>query len=194
MKIIAFIVAATVFEAVGDALMRIALHYHVLPGRLALFVGASMLLTLYGVSLNLAPVEFAEATGIYIASLFVMFQVVNYMFFKVAPSFSVLTGGAFIVMSTCKEIGIQPTLLFHKIIVFECVGQRTLHTADEQEIVPIAVMKRNRALGNTQLRRIPLQFVDDVPVCTILKKRAASPTFWRARARPKAASSLSAPR
>ena len=97
MKIIAFIVAATVFEAVGDALMRIALHYRVLPGRLALFVGASMLLTLYGVSLNLAPVEFAEATGIYIASLFVMFQVVNYMFFKVAPSFSVLTGGAFIV-------------------------------------------------------------------------------------------------
>lgn len=97
MKVLAFIVAATIFEALGDALMRIALRYHVLPQRVALFVGAAALLVLYGASLNLAPVEFAEATGIYIAALFVMFQIVNYAFFKVAPSFAVLTGGAFIV-------------------------------------------------------------------------------------------------
>lgn len=98
MKALAFIIAATIFEAVGDALMRIALHYHVLPGRIALFAGATVLLAMYGASLNLAPVEFAEATGIYLAALFVAFQTVNYLFFRKVPSTGVLVGGAFIVI------------------------------------------------------------------------------------------------
>src|SRR5579862_9055820 len=57
----------------------------------------SALLGMYGALLNLAPVEFAEATGIYIACLFVMFQVVNYLFFRALPTPGVLLGGAFIV-------------------------------------------------------------------------------------------------
>jgi hypothetical protein len=97
MKALAFIVAATIFEAVGDALMRIALHYHVMPGRIVLFASATALLAMYGAFLNLAPVEFAEATGIYLASLFVAFQVVNYFFFKQVPSPGVLIGGTLIV-------------------------------------------------------------------------------------------------
>jgi len=97
MKTLAFIIAATVFEAVGDALMRIALHYHVMPGRILLFVSATLLLAMYGASLNLAPVEFAEATGIYIASLFIAFQIVNYVFFHSRPSTGVLVGGVLIV-------------------------------------------------------------------------------------------------
>jgi hypothetical protein len=95
-KVFAFIVLATIFEAVGDALMRMALHYHVLPGRLALFASATVLLALYGAFLNLAPVEFAAATGLYLASLFIAFQVVNYLFFKAVPSPGVMAGGAFI--------------------------------------------------------------------------------------------------
>lgn len=98
MKVLAFIIAATIFEAVGDAVMRIALHYHVMPGRMALFAVATVLLAMYGASLNLAPVEFAEATGIYIACLFVAFQVVNYLFFRQKPSPAMLLGGAFIVI------------------------------------------------------------------------------------------------
>ena len=97
MKTLAFIVAATIFEAVGDAVMRIALHYHVMPKRIFLFASASLLLALYGAFLNLAPVEFAEATGIYLASLFIAFQIVNYLFFKSVPSSGVLLGGTFIV-------------------------------------------------------------------------------------------------
>lgn len=97
MKILLFIIAATIFEAVGDAIMRIALHYHVMPNRIFLFAFATILLAMYGAFLNLAPVEFAEATGIYIASLFIMFQVVNFLFFHQKPSPGVLLGGAFIV-------------------------------------------------------------------------------------------------
>jgi len=97
MKTLAFIIAATIFEAIGDAVMRIALHYHVVPSRILLFGLATVLLAMYGASLNLAPVEFAEATGIYIASLFVAFQVVNYIFFHTKPSPAVLVGGTLIV-------------------------------------------------------------------------------------------------
>src|SRR5215475_14581860 len=98
MKILAFVVAATIFEAVGDAVMRIALRSSdALPGRIALFVLASVLLAMYGLFLNLAPVDFATATGIYLASLFVAFQIVNYLFFRHVPSHGVLLGGTFIV-------------------------------------------------------------------------------------------------
>ena len=98
MKVLAFVVLATIFEAVGDAVMRIALQTpFALPVRVALFGLASVLLAMYGLFLNLAPVEFAAVTGIYLTSLFIMFQVVNYLFFRHTPSPGVLLGGAFIV-------------------------------------------------------------------------------------------------
>jgi small multidrug resistance family-3 protein len=98
MKILAYVVAATIFEAVGDAVMRVALRApYALPSRIGLFALASFLLTMYGLFLNLAPVEFATVTGIYLASLFVAFQIVNFLFFRHVPSAGVLVGGTFIV-------------------------------------------------------------------------------------------------
>ena len=97
MKILAFVVAATIFEAVGDAVMRIALQSpYALHGRIALFALASVLLSMYGLFLNLAPVEFATVTGVYLASLFIAFQIVNYLFFRETPGPGVLLGGTFI--------------------------------------------------------------------------------------------------
>ena len=98
MKILAYVVAATIFEAVGDAVMRVALRApYGLAGRIGLFALASFLLALYGLFLNLAPIEFATVTGIYLASLFVAFQIVNFLFFRHVPSAGVLVGGTFIV-------------------------------------------------------------------------------------------------
>src|SRR5258708_13412442 len=98
MKILAYVVAATIFEAVGDAVMRVALRApYALAGRVGLFALASFLLTLYGLFLNLPPVEFATATGIYLAPLFIAFQIVNFLFFSHFSSFGVLFGGTFIV-------------------------------------------------------------------------------------------------
>jgi multidrug transporter EmrE-like cation transporter len=97
MKVFLFIFLATIFEAAGDAIIRIALHRHSFPGRVGLFAAGSLLLTLYGTSLNLAPIDFGTATGVYIAMLFVMFQITNYIFFHQAPTTAVLIGGAFIV-------------------------------------------------------------------------------------------------
>jgi hypothetical protein len=99
MKILAFVIVATIFEAVGDAVMRIALQTSsALPARVALFGLASALLALYGLFLNLAPIEFATVTGIYLASLFIAFQIVSYLFFRHTPGPGILIGGTFIVI------------------------------------------------------------------------------------------------
>lgn len=98
MKVFLFVLAATVLEAAGDAIVRIALHHHSLSARIGLFLLGYILLALYGTSLNLAPVEFAAVTGVYVATLFVVFQIVNFLFFGVLPTPSVLVGGALIVV------------------------------------------------------------------------------------------------
>ena len=68
-----------------------------MAGLVLLFLSGSALLALYGTSLNLAPVDFAAVTGIYIASLVVAFQAANYLFFRTAPTTAVLAGGSLIV-------------------------------------------------------------------------------------------------
>jgi hypothetical protein len=97
MKVFLFVLAATVFEAAGDATVRIALHHPSPLARIAFFLAGAVLLALYGTSLNLAPVEFANVTGLYIATLFVVFQIANFIFFHALPTRSVYVGGAFIV-------------------------------------------------------------------------------------------------
>jgi small multidrug resistance family-3 protein len=97
MKVFLFVLAATILEASGDAIVRVALHHPSVSARIGLFLLGAILLTLYGTSLNLAPVDFAAATGLYIATLFVVFQITNYIFFRVIPTPSVLGGGALIV-------------------------------------------------------------------------------------------------
>jgi small multidrug resistance family-3 protein len=97
MKIFAFVLAATMFEAAGDAVIRLSLHGSSRFVRIALFFAGSALLALYGTSLNLAPVEFAAVTGLYLATLVVAFQVSNYLFFSAVPTPPVLLGGTLVI-------------------------------------------------------------------------------------------------
>lgn len=97
MKVFLYVLLATVLEAFGDAVLRVALHQNAGAARIALFAIGAVALTLYGTSLNLAPVEFAQVTGIYIATLFVMFQITNYIFFREVPTLPVFLGGFLIV-------------------------------------------------------------------------------------------------
>jgi hypothetical protein len=98
MKSFLFVFMATVFEAAGDAIVRVALHHQFLWARIGLFLLGYALLALYGTSLNLTPVEFAAVTGMYVATLFVVFQIVNFVFFRVLPTPAIFVGGAFIVV------------------------------------------------------------------------------------------------
>jgi len=65
--------------------------------RIGLFLAGGLLLFGYGLSLNLAPVEFGKVVGLYIATLFVMWQVNSFIIFKQVPTLPVLIGGSLIV-------------------------------------------------------------------------------------------------
>ena len=92
-----FLVAATVLEASGDAIVRKALYGHAGAARLALFLAGAVLLLCYGTFLNLAPLEFSRVIGLYLATLFVVWQFINYIAFRTLPTLPVLVGGALII-------------------------------------------------------------------------------------------------
>jgi hypothetical protein len=100
LQVIAFLIAATLLEVSGDAIIRIALHDHagLTALRLALFALGAALVFGYGTFLNLAPLEFREVVGLYVAVLFVMWQVINFAFFRTLPTLPILIGGAMIVV------------------------------------------------------------------------------------------------
>lgn len=93
-----FLIVATALEVSGDAIVRRAIYEYLGPTRLGLMLVGAVLLFGYGFSLNLAPVEFRQVVGLYIATLFVMWQIINYITFRTAPTMSILIGGAFIVV------------------------------------------------------------------------------------------------
>jgi len=93
-----FILVATILEVIGDALIRMSIYNHQGIVRLGLMIIGSLLFFGYGSSLNLAPVKFGQVVGLYIATLFVVWQVLTFLIFKSTPSTSVLVGGSFIVL------------------------------------------------------------------------------------------------
>src|ERR1700759_4119592 len=95
---IAFLLVATTLEVSGDAIVRLAIYNHVGALRFGLMVGGAILLFGYGFSLNLAPVEFRHVVGLYIAILFVIWQLINFVFFRTLPNLPVLAGGSLIIV------------------------------------------------------------------------------------------------
>ena len=99
LQAVAFLIAATILEVSGDAIVRIALHNHagVTAIRVGLFLLGAALAFGYATFLNLAPLEFREVVGLYIATLFVVWQAINIAFFRTYPTLPILVGGVLIV-------------------------------------------------------------------------------------------------
>src|SRR3954470_17415814 len=93
-----FLVIATTLEVSGDAIVRMAIYNHAGAIRLGLMIAGAALLFGYGFSLNLAPVEFRQVVGLYIATLFVVWQIINFIFFRTVPTPPILAGGTLIVI------------------------------------------------------------------------------------------------
>ncbi len=93
-----FLLVATPIEVSGDALVRLSIYNHTGLIRFALMLAGAVLLFGYGFSLNLAPVEFRQAVGLYIATLFIVWQIINFVFFRTLPTPPILVGGSFIVI------------------------------------------------------------------------------------------------
>jgi hypothetical protein len=94
---LAFLLIATTLEVSGDAVVRMGIYNHVGMPRMALMLAGAALLFGYGFSLNLAPVEFRHVVGLYIATLFVVWQVVNFLVFRTLPNLPILVGGTLVV-------------------------------------------------------------------------------------------------
>ena len=92
-----FLLIATTLEVSGDALVRKALYDHVGLARVGLLLLGAALLFGYGFSLNLAPLEFGQVVGLYIATLFVVWQVINAIAFRTFPTVPIAIGGTLIV-------------------------------------------------------------------------------------------------
>ncbi|MCB8879464.1 hypothetical protein ACELLULO517_04410 [Acidisoma cellulosilytica] len=87
---------AAVLEAGGDAIIRRGLHAEGLALRLGLIVAGGLVLTAYGVTVNLPPWDFGRLLGVYVALFFVVAQVINRCAFGVTPTAPVLLGGGLI--------------------------------------------------------------------------------------------------
>ena len=92
-----FLVLATTLEVSGDALVRIAIYNHSGLVRIGFMLAGAVLLFGYGFSLNLAPLEFGQVVGLYIATLFVIWQLINFIGFRKVPSVPITLGGALII-------------------------------------------------------------------------------------------------
>ena len=97
LAIFGFLVVATAMEVTGDAIVRIGICQPALAMKLLCFVGGAALLFGYGYALNSAPIAFDKVVGIYIATLFVMWQLISFATFRTIPGLPTLVGGALIV-------------------------------------------------------------------------------------------------
>ena len=93
-----FLIVATTLEVSGDAIVRMGMYEHAGLARAGLFLGGAALLFGYGAALNLAPLEFGQVVGLYIATLFVVWQIINYVAFRAVPSLPIMVGGAFVIV------------------------------------------------------------------------------------------------
>jgi len=92
------LLVATTLEVSGDATVRLAIYQHSGLTRIALLVGGAALLLGYGSFLNTAPLDFGRIAGLYIATLFVVWQVISFLVFKKPPGLPILLGGALVII------------------------------------------------------------------------------------------------
>src|ERR1700744_4324110 len=96
-RVFLFLLVATSLETFGDAIVRIGIGQTAWLHRGGLFLAGAVLLFGYGYSLNLAPIEFNRVVGLYIATLFIVWQITNFVVFGTTPAPPVFAGGALII-------------------------------------------------------------------------------------------------
>jgi hypothetical protein len=91
------LIIATTLEASGDATIRLGLLNRTGAKQAATLLCGGLLVFGYGVMLNLAPLPFERIVGLYIATLFCVWQAVSFVTFRAVPTTPVLVGGALII-------------------------------------------------------------------------------------------------
>jgi small multidrug resistance family-3 protein len=96
--LLVLLLIATTLEASGDAIVRMAIYNHVGRIRIALFLAGAALLLGYASFLNVSTLDFRHVVGLYIATLFVVWQVINIIVFRSFPTMPILVGGALVIV------------------------------------------------------------------------------------------------
>ena len=94
---VVLLLIATILEVSGDAVVRTAIYSHVGLARVGLFFAGAALLLGYGTLLNLAPFEFGQVVGLYLATLLVVWQVINFVAFRTLPTLPIFLGGSLVI-------------------------------------------------------------------------------------------------
>jgi small multidrug resistance family-3 protein len=95
--VLVLLLIATTLEASGDAIVRMAIYNHVGRIRIALFLAGAALLLGYASFLNVSTLDFRHVVGLYIATLFVVWQVINVIVFRSFPTMPILVGGTLVI-------------------------------------------------------------------------------------------------
>jgi small multidrug resistance family-3 protein len=96
--VLSLLLVATTLEAGGDAVVRVGLHQPGTGVRMVLLLAGGIMLFCYGVVLNQAPFDFGRLIGAYVATFFVVGQVINLVAFGTPPSLPVAVGGLLIII------------------------------------------------------------------------------------------------
>jgi hypothetical protein len=91
------LIVATALESFGDATIRIGLFNRSGVVQAATLLGGGILLFGYGALLNFVPVPFERVVGLYIATLFCVWQVMSFVTFRTVPSPQIMVGGLLII-------------------------------------------------------------------------------------------------
>jgi hypothetical protein len=76
--------------------VRVRLKTAGIPMRVVLMLAGAAILFGYGMTLNLAPLDFGPLIGAYVATFFVVGQLINLVIFRTPPSLPIIVGGLFI--------------------------------------------------------------------------------------------------
>ena len=102
---IGILLIAALFEAGGDALVRMGLRQHSGGLRWLTFLGGAAVLFAYGLLVNAPDWDFGKLIGLYVVFFFVTAQLMSWVLFHQLPSSSTLLGGALIVAGGVRAIG-----------------------------------------------------------------------------------------
>ena len=93
---IGVLLIAAIFEAGGDALVRVGLRQNVTGLRWLAFLGGAVVLFSYGLIVNAPDWDFGKLLGLYVVFFFVTAQLMSWTVFHQPPSPSTMVGGALI--------------------------------------------------------------------------------------------------
>jgi small multidrug resistance family-3 protein len=100
MRLTTLLIGAALLEVGGDALVRIGLQRRPIP----MIAGAVCLVT-YGVVLNMGTLDFGRLMGAYIATFFVVSQIIAALLFGQIPAPRAIAGGVMMLAAAALIIG-----------------------------------------------------------------------------------------